>query len=58
MLLADRIVVSSPHPGHIAEIINVDISNPRMIEQTELEDFTQLRHKLRRLLFSMARKAV
>ncbi|MFQ6163893.1 ABC transporter ATP-binding protein [Sinorhizobium meliloti] len=57
MLLADRIVVFSPHPGRIAEIIDVDIPHPRKIEQTEREDFTHLRHKLRRLLFSMARKA-
>jgi len=56
MLLADRIVVFSPHPGRIAEIIDVNIPHPRTIEQTEREDFTQLRHKLRRLLFSMARK--
>lgn len=57
MLLADRIVVFSPHPGRIAEIIEVDIPQPRTIEQTEREDFTKLRHKLRQLLFSMARKA-
>jgi NitT/TauT family transport system ATP-binding protein len=57
MLLADRIVVFSPHPGRIAEIIDVDIPHPRTIEQTEREDFTHLRHRLRRLLFSMARKA-
>jgi len=56
MLLADRIVVFSPHPGRIAEIVDVDIPHPRTIEQTEREDFTQLRHRLRRLLFSMARK--
>lgn len=57
MLLADRIVVFSPHPGQIADIIDVDIPHPRTIEQTEREDFTQLRHRLRRLLFSMVRKA-
>ncbi len=54
MLLADRIVVFSPHPGRIAEIIDVDIAHPRTIDQTEREDFTRLRHHLRRLLFSMA----
>ncbi|MDX0415041.1 ATP-binding cassette domain-containing protein [Sinorhizobium medicae] len=57
MLLADRIVVFSPHPGRIAEIIDVDIPHPRTIDQTEREDFTHLRHRLRQLLFSMARKA-
>jgi NitT/TauT family transport system ATP-binding protein len=57
MLLADRIVVFSPHPGKIAEIIDVEIPHPRTIEQTERADFTQLRHKLRHLLFSMARRA-
>ncbi len=57
MLLADRIVVFSPHPGRIAEIIDVDIPHPRTMEQTEREDFTHLRHRLRQLLFSMAKKA-
>jgi len=57
MLLADRIVVFFPHPGRIAEIIDVGIAHPRTIEQTEREDFTQLRHKLRKLLFSMAHKS-
>jgi len=54
MLLADRIVVFFPHPGRVADIVPVDIPHPRTIEQTEREDFTQLRHKLRQLLFSMA----
>lgn len=57
ILMADRIVVFSPHPGRIAEIIDVDIAHPRTIEQTERPDFTSLRHRLRHLLFSMARKA-
>lgn len=57
MLLADRIVVFSSHPGRVAEIIEVDIPHPRTMDQTEREDFTSLRHKLRRLLFSMAKKA-
>jgi len=54
MLLADRIVVFYPHPGRVAEIIDVNIAHPRTIEDTEREDFTHLRHKLRQLLFSMA----
>ncbi|RWX81440.1 ABC transporter ATP-binding protein [Neorhizobium lilium] len=57
MLLADRIVVFSPHPGRIAEIIDVDIPHPRTIDETEREDFDRLRHRLRRLLFSMAKNA-
>lgn len=57
MLLADRIVVFSPHPGRVAEIIDVDIPHPRTIEQTESPDFTRLRHRLRHLLFSMAKSA-
>jgi NitT/TauT family transport system ATP-binding protein len=57
MLLADRIVVLSPNPGQIAEIVDVDIPHPRTVEQTERADFTKLRHHLRRLLFSMVKKA-
>lgn len=57
MLLADRIVVFSPHPGRVAEIIDVTIPHPRTIDETERQDFTQLRHRLRRLLLSMAKQA-
>jgi len=56
ILLADRIVVFLPHPGRIAETIQVNIKHPRTIDQTEREDFTQLRHTLRQLLFSMHNK--
>lgn len=57
MLLADRIVVFFLHPGRIAEIIEVEIPRPRMLDQTENEEFTRLRHKLRQLLFSMTAQA-
>lgn len=57
ILLADRIIVFSPHPGRIAETIEVKIGRPRSFEQTEEADFTQLRHHLRQLIFSMRAKA-
>ncbi|MEO5324754.1 ABC transporter ATP-binding protein [Mesorhizobium sp. CC13] len=57
ILLADRIVVLCPHPGRIAEIVKVDIPRPRTIDQTEDPEFTQLRHRLRQLIFGMAAKA-
>lgn len=57
ILLADRIVVFSPHPGRIAEEIAVSIPRPRAVEDTEEPAFTRLRHHLRQAIFSMRTKA-
>src|SRR5690606_38200744 len=39
VFLGDRIVVMSPRPGRIAEIINVDLPRPRRLEMINSEDF-------------------
>lgn len=39
IFLADRIVVMSPRPGRIAEIIDVDLARPRRLEMINSERF-------------------
>ncbi len=53
ILLADRIVVMSPHPGRIADIVPITIARPRTIEMTEEPEFVLLRHRLRSMIFGM-----
>ena len=53
ILLADRIVVMSPHPGRIADVVPVDIERPRTIDMTEEPEFVRLRHRLRGMIFGM-----
>jgi len=53
ILLGDRIVVLSPHPGRIHEVLNVKIARPRSIQDTETSDFVALRHALRTMIFAM-----
>jgi len=49
--LSTRIVVMSPRPGRVSEIIDVDLPHPRGPETRELDDFFrltgQVRHALR-----------
>ncbi|QRM33150.1 ABC transporter ATP-binding protein [Microvirga sp. VF16] len=57
ILLGDRIVVLSPHPGRISEIVDVPIPRPRTIEMTEEPEFVRMRHRLRTKIFQMASAA-
>lgn len=49
--LSDRVVVMSPRPGRISEIINIDLPRPRGPETRDLDDFfhytSRVRHALR-----------
>ncbi|MDZ4766099.1 MAG: ABC transporter ATP-binding protein [Chloroflexota bacterium] len=49
--LSDRVVVMSPRPGRIAEIIDIDMPRPRGTETRDLDAFfhysSHLRHSLR-----------
>jgi NitT/TauT family transport system ATP-binding protein len=53
ILLADRVVVMSPHPGRIADVVPVSILRPRSVNMTEDEAFIHLRHRLRTMIFGM-----
>jgi NitT/TauT family transport system ATP-binding protein len=49
--LSDRVVVMSPRPGRIAEIIDIDLPRPRGAQTRDLDQFfhlsSRLRHSLR-----------
>ena len=60
VFLGDRVVVMSPRPGRITEIVDVPIPRPRAIEAMGEPLFGQLTSRIRRLLYGMdtARAAV
>lgn len=41
VLLSDRIVVMTARPGHVREIIDIDLPRPRTVETMERADFTR-----------------
>ena len=51
ILLADRVVVMSPRPGRIADIIKVELPRPRSFEQEGAEEFQRCAARIRALIF-------
>ncbi len=50
IFLGDVVVVMGKNPGHIKEVIQVDISRPRNTEVTDAPEFTGYRRQIRDLL--------
>ena len=50
IFLADRILVLSPHPGEIQELIEVPLDRPRGSEQLYSEAFTAMKARLEALI--------
>jgi NitT/TauT family transport system ATP-binding protein len=48
VLLADRVVVMSPSPGRVTEIINVDLPRPRTLEMVNSDAFGRYAKAIRR----------
>ena len=51
VLLADRVVVMSPRPGRIADIMQVALPRPRSFEQEGTEEFLRCAARIRALIF-------
>jgi NitT/TauT family transport system ATP-binding protein len=51
VLLADRVVVMSPRPGRIAEIIDVPRERPRSFDQEARGEFQDCTRRIRELIF-------
>lgn len=53
--LADRILVLSPHPGRVQELIEVPVPRPRSAEQTVSPEFLATKMRLEQLIHQSAR---
>jgi len=51
ILLADRVIVMSPRPGRIADIIPIGLPRPRAFEQEGTEEFQRCAARIRALIF-------
>ena len=51
VVLADRVVVMSPRPGRIAEIIDIGLPRPRSFETEATPEFHEASHSIRQLIF-------
>ena len=51
VVLADRVVVMSPRPGRIAEIIDIGLPRPRSFETEATPEFHEASHRIRKLIF-------
>ncbi|MBN9454135.1 MAG: ABC transporter ATP-binding protein [Bosea sp.] len=52
VLLGDRVVVMSPRPGRIAEIVTVPLSRPRDFESEEDPEFRRCCNRIRNLIYN------
>jgi NitT/TauT family transport system ATP-binding protein len=51
IMLADRVVVMSPRPGRIIDVVSVDLPRPRDILMQDTPAFTRLASRIRRRLW-------
>jgi NitT/TauT family transport system ATP-binding protein len=54
VLLSDRIVILSAHPGRILQIMDIDLPRPRTEKIRESPEFAAVENRIRNLLFSEA----
>jgi NitT/TauT family transport system ATP-binding protein len=54
VLLSDRIVILSAHPGRILQIMDIDLPRPRTEAIRESPEFAAVENRIRHLLFSEA----
>jgi len=55
ILLADRVVVMSPRPGRIAEVIDVNVARPRNYGMESLDEFQRTAGRIREHIFGSRR---
>jgi NitT/TauT family transport system ATP-binding protein len=49
VFLSDRVVVMSPRPGKIDEVIDIDLPRPRAMSVRDTSRFAELNHRIRRI---------
>ncbi|MGI9388298.1 MAG: ABC transporter ATP-binding protein [Methyloligellaceae bacterium] len=52
ILLADRVVVMTPRPGRIAEIIDIELSRPRTLDMEFSQAFKEYSDQVRSLIYT------
>jgi NitT/TauT family transport system ATP-binding protein len=52
VLLSDRIVILSAHPGRILQIMDIDLPRPRTEDVRNSDEFAHVENRIRHLLFS------
>jgi NitT/TauT family transport system ATP-binding protein len=52
VLLADRVVVMSPRPGRIEQIINVDIPRPRGLDARRNPEFLKITEQITQIFLA------
>ena len=52
ILLADRVVVMTPRPGKISQVIDVNLNRPRSLEMEFFEEFKDYSFIVRELIHS------
>ena len=57
VLLADRVVVMSPRPGRIADIVEVGLPRPRSFDQEGSDEFQRCARRIRDRIFGERRAA-
>ncbi|BBG02991.1 MULTISPECIES: ABC transporter ATP-binding protein [Pseudonocardia] len=50
VLLSDRVVVMTPRPGRIAEIVDIDVRRPRTLDMVNTPEFGRIAGHIRQLL--------
>ena len=50
ILLADRVIIMGVNPGHIREIIPINIPRPRSLDSSFLEEFQKVKIKILNLI--------
>jgi NitT/TauT family transport system ATP-binding protein len=58
VLLADRVVVMSPRPGQIVELIEVQVRRPRSFDDEGLPEFQRCARRIRELIFGTRRRSL
>lgn len=58
VFLADRVLVMTPRPGRVLEIIDVDFVRPRLLELRDTVEFTQLTGRIRRMILSQFQEKI
>ena len=51
VMLADRVVVMSAHPGRVAEVLRVDLPRPRSFQMESADEFHRCTQRVRQLIF-------